>query len=76
MSGAALPPVNLVTGLPPERLFRGVRAVLAFLALGLSGSLVTAAFFVPPIPVADLFAMLIIIPAFLALGWVHKWRMG
>lgn len=25
---------------------------------------------------ADLFAMLIIIPAFLALGWVHKWRMG
>lgn len=65
-----------MTGLPPERLLLGVRAVLAFLALRLSGSLVTAAFFVPPIPVADLFAMLIIIPAFLALGWVHKWRMG
>jgi hypothetical protein len=23
-----------------------------------------------------LFAMLIIIPTFLAFGWVHKWRMG
>lgn len=23
-----------------------------------------------------LFAMLLIIPAFLAMGWVHKWRVG
>lgn len=32
--------------------------------------------FLPLYLLADLFAMLIIIPVFLAMGWVHKWRMG
>lgn len=30
----------------------------------------------PPCRPAAAFAMLIVVPIFLALGWVHKWRMG